>query len=1010
MGFNQFQIVANNVVLDTYEDFNVSLNYQISDITDISTRSTRYSKTLVIPGTPKNNEFFKNLFELNIDISTSSYNPKVALPCSIIVSDEEVFFGNLQLIEVRYNQKFVEYEVIITGILKNLLFGMSDFYLSELDLSEYNHFRDIQTIENSWDYIITKNGSLYDASGLGEGYVYPYINNGNSSSGGSVTYVYDMYPAVYVKTIIDKMFEFAGYSYTSTFFNTDYFKSLIIPFTQDKLEYDDSQLSGLTTTIGVDASLNEAEPSFSGDTLQAWENANPGGVTNFRQLSPVFRVGENYNSQGRGFFFPLDLETGSVLGKDMTDPGNRFTNSIYTCDTDGFYDVTFEMTFFMKYINKVGAPVNISHDMNYCAAIMKKSPGQPWTPLQFGPYPDYCSSRFTPTPGNHPPIFYDLATEISISMDIPNVYIQAGEQIAVRFFIRAEDFVNPADNELYIAVVTNNQFSNSSANYLEIKPSTNSVTSPNIDIDMNQILPRMKMKEFFLSIVKMFNLIVSDNPNKTGDILIEPKDLFYNSRKKIKDWSPILDENFDIEIVPMSELDVNLYSFQYEPDDDYINKKYTEETGLVYSNYEFEFLNDFSNETKEIKVGFSPTPDTNLFVWDKVSPFFAEVSGTNDVKPKKVKPRILFYTGLKQGQFILKNTPSSTGQTNYNTYPYCGMWDDPYDPQFDLGWGQTKKIYWDSQVSPNNTLVNQFYQTTLTELQDVNAKLVTAYFYLTPKDIKDFDFRDIILLNNGYYRVNKIIDYNPNGIDKTTKVELYKLDNVDYYQLTQVGLPGSLSECPTDIVTYDTPIGDVYISSSGQIISESCCKQLNGVWIEGVCKRVRLGISTGNGDPVSVDYGSGIGTQAVKIPTDGFNNTTTSELRPVDQNKNNNSINSPDSIILGSNVYVPPRSVNVSVIGDNVVVNPNIKNSLVIGDNNIGQYSESIVVGDILINTDGIQYANPYKIDAGENEVMRVSKTNLIDKLDGGQNSVRNFGGDSKLRPIIDGSEKPLFE
>ena len=36
---------------------------------------------------------------------------------------------------------------------------------------------------------------------------------------------------------------------------------------------------------------------------------------------------------------------------------------------------------------------------------------------------------------------------------------------------------------------------------------------------------------------------------------------------------------------------------------------------------------------------------------------------------------------------------------------------------------------------------------------------------------------------------------------------------------------------------------------------------------------------------------------------------------------------------------------------------------------------------------------------------MNDSKTNLIDILDGGFNSVRNQGGDSKLRPIIDGTE-----
>ena len=126
MAYNQFQIYANNTLLDTYDDLELSLNYQITDITDITSRSTSFSKTIVIPGTTNNNEFFKNIFELNIDLSVSSYNPKVAIPCSVTIGDDEVFVGNLQLLKVIKNQRNVEYEIIITGILKNILYNFAD--------------------------------------------------------------------------------------------------------------------------------------------------------------------------------------------------------------------------------------------------------------------------------------------------------------------------------------------------------------------------------------------------------------------------------------------------------------------------------------------------------------------------------------------------------------------------------------------------------------------------------------------------------------------------------------------------------------------------------------------------------------------------------------------------------------------------------------------------------------------------------------------------------------------
>ena len=182
MSFNKLQIIANNVPLDTYDDWDISLNYQIQDILDITKRVTSFSKTIIIPGTKHNNNFFKNIFDLNVDLSISSYNPKKSIPCQISIGDEAVFTGNLELLQVIVNQKLVEYEIVVTGVLKNLLFNFGDYYLNDLNLSEYNHTRSISAITNSWNYNIIKNSSLFNATGLGEGYVYPYINYGASQN------------------------------------------------------------------------------------------------------------------------------------------------------------------------------------------------------------------------------------------------------------------------------------------------------------------------------------------------------------------------------------------------------------------------------------------------------------------------------------------------------------------------------------------------------------------------------------------------------------------------------------------------------------------------------------------------------------------------------------------------------------------------------------------------------------------------------------------------------------
>jgi hypothetical protein len=158
------------------------------------------------------------------------------------------------------------------------------------------------------------------------------------------------------------------------------------------------------------------------------------------------------------------------------------------------------------------------------------------------------------------------------------------------------------------------------------------------------------------------------------------------------------------------------------------------------------------------------------------------------------------------------------------------------------------------------------------------------------------------------------------------------------------------------------------------------------------------------GDPEVVVFGSGVGNGEFIKPTGGFNNSPIWQLKPVEQFKDTNSVNSPNVQVYGSGNYVPNNVGNTTIYGNNNVMSPQVQNSMVIGDNTFVRNDNSLVVGDLLINSDGLQYVRPYIIDAGENTVMNDAKTNFIDVVDGGFNSVRNFGGDSKLRPIIDGS------
>ena len=125
----------------------------------------------------------------------------------------------------------------------------------------------------------------------------------------------------------------------------------------------------------------------------------------------------------------------------------------------------------------------------------------------------------------------------------------------------------------------------------------------------------------------------------------------------------------------------------------------------------------------------------------------------------------------------------------YKYFPYAGNVNNPYNILFDLNFDVPLFFYYkiNSFININNNLYNTFYKNQFEEILDVNSKIVTAQLYLTPQDIRDFRFSDVIYLRLGssgqYYHVNKINNYSLTEPYKTTEVELIKIKEIASYPL-----------------------------------------------------------------------------------------------------------------------------------------------------------------------------------------------------------------------------------
>ena len=204
--------------VDLLDDVPYSITYSVADIRQPDKRSGSFSKTIEIPGSATNNKLFEFIF--NVNIATATFNPNLKCDAVLLQNGVEIFRGSLRLAQIHVFEKTqITYDIELYGNTKNIFDAMGNKYITDLDLSAYNHLRTAANIVASW------------TAPSSNGYVYPLINNGlDGILSGAYPQWWNihMFPWIYAKTIIDRIFTEAGYTYTSNFFNASLFKALIV--------------------------------------------------------------------------------------------------------------------------------------------------------------------------------------------------------------------------------------------------------------------------------------------------------------------------------------------------------------------------------------------------------------------------------------------------------------------------------------------------------------------------------------------------------------------------------------------------------------------------------------------------------------------------------------------------------------------------------------------------------------------------------------------------------------
>ena len=382
----------------------------------------------------------------------------------------------------------------------------------------------------------------------------------------------------------------------------------------------------------------------------------------------------------------------------------------------------------------------------------------------------------------------------------------------------------------------------------------------------NNIMPTDKQVDFISAICSRYNLIIEKGDSITNELNIEPAQDYFNAGVS-KDWSSKIDMNKDRIIKPTNEFRKERINMSDLEDDDKTNEYWQNTFGNAYNSYKADLDGDFGDGDLEINTMFSSWNTSRpqghnmliakLYRWNNDSADFT-----------KIKPKLFAYSGLKNcDAYKFYNTVTGAYETKVQ-YPFCNHYimagqsvvGTDKDIRFKSKYSPDAQFYVDAQTTTDT--YSKCWREYLNTIYSDEARILSAYFYLTPEDIAQFKYNNKIFIENSYYRVNKISSY-ALGKNISTKVELIKIINNN---LTRKSF--NILGCDLTWVSSNINGTTVWENELGATVNptQTCCEANNLTFQDNKCFwNIPATPDEPNNPPIKWDATSNINTTGGKV-------------------------------------------------------------------------------------------------------------------------------------------------
>lgn len=776
--------------LDLFDNITIPLNYSVSEIRDISKRSTNYSLDIDIPNTKNNAKLFDHIYK--VEAFGGSIEMLKKYECVLQVNDVTVFEGYFQLKKVtRDDLKRVIYKGIVYSNVKDFVETLGNSTLrgntnaaDDLDFSEY--------AETAANMNLAKFKTKLNSYGTGKtGYGLTLIDKTNKAgvsfaNNAQPWFADELTPYLFVKEIWDKIFAQAGYSYESNFLTGQSapvgypdFTSLIYPYPNNNKKLGDADNWQKITAGGA---FNWTSGYYDMFLPSQWVFANSGNYIDF----PSSFTLTNHN-------MPDDRTHWQFTAPYTSSYHVKFKIPIsLKCELHP-YDHSSEQ-WLPKYTGAVSCGDTTKEFLMWTR--LGKIHGSTTTYItSWGNSKNFESTYNTGADGK---LLLDTQ-EVSYEGDIR---LEAGDKLFLTTAIQMEvAYYDQTWERWYSYLQYRGQ-----AGWVSVFPypasvemtqtvgveifsaTQNDYFGEGLPFNPTHILnPKTKKWDFVNSIIKMFNLYIEDIGDRK--FRIEPRDLYYDTGVK-KDFT----DKVDTSSMSFARVDTYIYSdvnFRFAQDKDTMTEAYNETYQLPYGEYVLEGALSSGQDSVEIKPVFGTSmcgvvnAQTSVLQCPKMYAFKAN---SDVVNVDKVYSDRIFYIWQNamanhagtNNAVLIKSRYSSSTQTQ-STY-YCA-------DILNAGYGSDTQAlsWWDNEeylenlgdgTVCNGNLYNRFYSKMLSELNDPEARILSCKMHLKAEDIRNLRLSDTITVANVDYRVNSIRQWE--DYSAPTEVELIKIVRPSY--------------------------------------------------------------------------------------------------------------------------------------------------------------------------------------------------------------------------------------